>query len=152
MNPYLLPALECGPATLRRLLPLVPTERLDEALEPDRFTPREVMAHLADWEPIIRARIQSAVTAPGSAIELFDESEMALANGYANSDAEEMAETFRRERRITADYVRTLGPGNWTKTVVHPDRGLLTAEDLANLRLGHDFYHTEQISAYLPTT
>lgn len=62
MNAYLLPSIEFGPAILRRLFTLLPEDQLDVSLEEGRFTPRQVIAHLADWEPIMRQRIATACT------------------------------------------------------------------------------------------
>jgi len=149
MNPYLLPTLEFGPVVVRRELDHIAPDRLDRAAEPGRFTPREVIAHLADWEPISRGRIESALREPGSAIEAFDEVEMARANGYAASDPHEQCDLFARERAATAALLRRLGPEDWTKTVFHPERGILTVADQANALIGHDLYHIEQLSASL---
>lgn len=151
MNPYLLPSIEMGPKVVARLLRRLPAARLDETLAPDRFTPREVIAHLADWEPIMRERIAVAARKPGATLEVFDEGEMAIANHYADSDPQDQAALFTRERQITAAFLRELSPDDWNKQVQHPERGLLSAEDLANLLLGHDLYHIEQLSAYLDT-
>jgi len=149
MNFYLLPAIELGPLTVVRLLRHIPAERMDEALHPDRFTPREVAAHLADWEPIMRARIQSAVTTPGVTITAYDEGQMAIDHRYRERDPHEQAELYLVERRITAQLIRSLTPEQWASAVQHPERGRQSAEDLANLLLGHDLYHIEQLSEYL---
>ena len=150
MNPYLVPALELSPVVVERLLRQIPAARLDAATAEGRFTAREVIAHLADWEPIMRARIQQASERPGSTIEVFDEGEMALANGYAAADPTEQIRLFQRERAVTAAFVRSLQPGDWSKAAHHPERGTLSVDDLANLLIGHDLYHIEQLSAYLP--
>ena len=149
MNHYLLPGLEAVPTICRRLLDRIDASRLDEAITPGRFTPREVIAHLADWEPIMRERVRMACAAPGSTIEVFDEGEMAAANRYADSDPYERLELFRRERAVTAELVRRLQPAAMTNVVLHPERGPMTADDLTNLLLAHDVYHVEQLSAYL---
>jgi len=150
MNPYLLSTLEIGPVVVRRLLDQVPKSRLDEALVEGRFTAREVIAHLADWEPIMRGRILSAATTPGATIEVFDEGEMAIKNGYAASDPWDQCDLFQRERHATATFVRSLDDDDWQQIAHHPERGPLSAEDLTNLLLGHDLYHIDQLSAYLP--
>jgi hypothetical protein len=150
MNFYLLPAIELGPLTVGRLLRLIPAQRLDEALHPERFTPREVAAHLADWEPIMRERIRSAVTTPGATITAYDEGQMALDHRYRELDPHEQADRYRAERQSTAALIRSLTPEQWTNAVHHPERGRQSAEDLANLLLGHDLYHIEQLSGYLP--
>src|SRR5580658_3284647 len=108
MNPYLLPAIESGPKVIELLLKQIPPAMWDTALDPDRFTVREVIAHLADWEPIMRHRIQLAVDAPGSTIEAHDEGQMAVDNGYDRLDPAEQAELFRHERHITAEYLNSV--------------------------------------------
>ena len=50
MNFYLLPAIESGPKVVARLIQLIPNYRWDIHGDPNRFTVREVVAHLADWE------------------------------------------------------------------------------------------------------
>ena len=152
MNPYLLPALPMGPVIVTRLLEEIPHARLDEVVVEGRFTAREVIAHLVDWEPIMRERILLARDAPGATIAVLDESEMAVANGYAGSDTADQCALFQRERALTVEFAFSLQPGDWRKIVLHPERGPLSAEDLTNLLLGHDLYHIEQLSAYLCTT
>jgi hypothetical protein len=149
MNFYLIPAIELGPLTVKRLLRLIPQHRWDEPLHRDRFTPREVVAHLADWEPIMRERIRTAATTPGQTIAAYDEGKMAVDHGYRSSDPHEQAELFRTERAITAEFLRSVTPDQWRNTVHHPERGPQSVEDLANLVLGHDLYHIEQLSEYL---
>jgi hypothetical protein len=148
MNFYLLPAVEFGPCVIRRLIDLLPADRLDTRLDPERFTPREIVAHLADWEPIMRERIRTAVSNPGTTIPAYDETQMALDHGYAESDPWEQAELFRRERQITAGLLHSFRAEDWGMQVIHPERGAQSAEDLANALLGHDLYHIEQLSAY----
>ncbi len=149
MNFYLLPSIEMGPLAVQRLLRLIPAHRLDEAVHPDRFTPREVAAHLADWEPIMRQRIQAAVTTPGQTIVAYDEGQMAVDHRYRELDPYEQADRYRTERGATAAFLRCIPPDAWRNTVHHPERGPQSAEDLANLLLGHDLYHIEQLSEYL---
>jgi hypothetical protein len=149
MNPYLLPTIEFGPVVVRRLITLIPRDQLDVSLDEGRFTPRQVVAHLADWEPILRQRIATACSQPGSTIEAYDEVAMAAERGYSQSDPVEQLEIFERERQVTARFLRTLEGEVWSNAVRHPERGDQTTEDLANLLLGHDLYHIEQLSAYL---
>jgi hypothetical protein len=149
MNFYLLLTLELGPRVIRRLLDQLPGGRLDQRLHPDRFTPREVVAHLADWEPITRERIRTALTAPGTEVPAYDEGQMAVDHRYEESDPWEQAERFARERQVTAELLRGLPPEDWGRSVHHPERGPQSVEDLANLLLGHDLYHIEQLTEYL---
>lgn len=149
MHAYLMPALDLSPRALARVFAQIPTDRWDEALEPDRFTPREVLAHLADWEPIMLSRMQTAYADPGASIEAFDEGQMAEDNGYRASSPDEQMRLFAAHRAETIEWLRALPREAWSLHFLHPERGLQTIEDQANLLVGHDVYHLEQLSAYL---
>src|SRR5262245_24073794 len=95
----------------------IPSSRSNEAIDPERFTPREVIAHLADWEPIDRDRLASAVERPGSTIQPYDEVQMGIDHDYAHSDVAAQLERYTNEREVTAQYVRRLTPEDMTKAV-----------------------------------
>ena len=149
MNAYLPISIEFGAEVVRRLLPLLPADALDTRLDPERFTPREVIAHLADWEPIMRERIVTALQTPGASLTAFDEGQMAVDHNYAGTDPAEQVEIFVRERKLTAELIRSVRGADWDKTVVHPERGPQSVADLGNLLLGHDLYHIEQLTEHL---
>jgi hypothetical protein len=146
---YAVPGLELSPIIVERIVERIPSAKLDERIDPERFTAREAVAHLADWEPIMRARIQAAAENPGSTVAAYDEGRMADDHGYANSDPIEQAQILKRERAITVEYVKSLTPEVYRLTAFHPERGEQTVEDFINVTLGHDLYHIEQLSAYL---
>jgi hypothetical protein len=149
VNAYLLPSLNFGPLVIQRLIMAIGAGNYDTPLEEGRFTPREIVAHLADWEPIMRERIRTAVESPGSPVASYDEGRMAIDNKYAEADLFQQAGIFREERQKTTEYVTSLTAEDMNKSVTHPERGLQSAEDLANMLLGHDMYHVEQLTAYL---
>lgn len=149
MHYYVKVGLQSGPAVICRLAALIPAADLDRPLSEDRFTPREVVAHLADWEPIMRERIRTGAESPGSTIVAYDEGQMAIDNKYSETDIEEQGRIFGEERAKTVAYVGTLTPEQLRNTVMHPQRGVLTTEDWVGMLLGHDMYHVEQLTTYL---
>jgi hypothetical protein len=149
MNSYLLPTLNLGPVVVERLIRQIPRHLWDHAIDPDRFTPREVCAHLADWELILRDRIRTAVEQPGTTLQVFDETKMAFDHHYADLDPQEQCALFARERSKTTEFARFLTSEEWAGFAHHPERGRQSVEDLANLLLGHDLYHIEPLTAYL---
>ena len=119
---------------------------MDVPTQPERFTPREVVAHLADWEPILREeRIVVPIAQPGCSVKAYDEGDLAIANNYAASDPLESARTFAEERAKTIELLRSLDAGQWDAYFTHPERGRMTVYDMANLLVGHDMYHVEQL-------
>lgn len=145
-NAYLLEGLEALPIIARILLERTDPIRLDTPTGPDRFTPREVIAHLADWEPRLRGRIVTALKDPGAAVPTWDEGELAIENGYATCDWREQVDTFTKQRQETIALLKRLGPEDWRRTFTHPERGPMTVEDQAAFLLGHDLYHAEQFA------
>ncbi len=146
-NAYLLEGLESGPKTLEILLNRIPEEAMDRPTHPDRFTPREVAAHLADWEPRLRGRIQTALDHPDAEVPVWDEGELAEENRYGESDWRKELDRFRSERAETIRLLKSLKPEEFGRTFRHPERGLMKIEDQAAFFLGHDLYHASQLSS-----
>lgn len=145
MNPYLLPSLEVGPRAIERLMDHVDPLRIDLPTHPDRFTPREVVAHLADWEPIFLWRMKQCLQVSGGTIEGIDEGVRAVEQNYAKLDWREQSRLFKERRAETAAWLRSVKEGDWEKFVVHNERGKQTLYDQANMLLGHDLYHIDQL-------
>lgn len=148
-NPYLLPALELGPLAIQRLISLMPPDRYDVSLNDGRFTVREGIAHLADWEPILLDRLKVIRYQPGGVIQGYDEGQRAIDQDYASWDPAKSAELFIARRKETIDFIRNDAPGHWQNTGVHSERGELSLEDLANTIIGHDTYHLEHLTRFL---
>ncbi len=147
MNPYLIYALQGTPGLLRREFERLSERAWDTPTAPDRFTPRQVVAHLLDWEPLLRERIRTAVETPGATLQVWDEGERAVQLQYDTWDPAESLDRWMEERKLTVEYVHSVPPEAWGNTVVHPERGATTAADLANMLPCHDVYHIEQLSS-----
>lgn len=152
MDHYLFAGLELGPVLYERLARTVPQRLWDQRVEADRFTLREVLAHMADWEPIFQARMQQAMSEPGSMITAYDESQRAIDLNYGSAKVEASLQAFRQERTATVALLRSICPEQWTQAAIHPERGPMTLASLAAMVLGHDTYHVEQFTDYLERT
>src|SRR5206468_1322765 len=110
----------------------------DERLHADRFTPREVIAHLADWEPIMLERMRVAYNSPGGTVKVYDEGQMAIDHGYAGSDPEEQLQLYNERRAVSWAWLCMRIPDALDRNFTHPERGPQTIEDQANLIISHD--------------
>ena len=126
----------------------IPT--LTEPTGPNRFTPTEAVAHLADWEPIFQARLRTGGETNGGLIEVYDESVRAIEKGYATTEVQEALAIFREERMKTLEYVKSLSDEQLAHTITHPELGPVTVSAYAWTIIGHDVYHIEQLIAVLP--
>ena len=148
MHPYLLISLPLGPGIVRKLVENIPESQYDVALAEDRFTVREVVAHLADGEVLFRARIESALNSPNAEVAGFDEGERATEQNYAGSNIEEQLALFEAERATTVSLLKSISIDQFRAPYIHPYFGQMVVEDQANMLVGHDMYHIEQLLAY----
>lgn len=150
---YVMLAIEGTPAVLESLLKDAAHNDPVWDFRPDlqRFTLREVVAHLADWEPIFLERIVRIRDEDKPFLPDIDEGEMAITNDYAHSDAHVSLRRFREGRAQLSAALRALPAAAWER-VGHRDKiGDLTLEDMAVFVMAHDGYHTRQVAEWLTT-
>lgn len=149
---YLLTALAGTPDVLDGLLQAVPTEdaRWDNRPDPERFTLREIVAHLADWNPIFLDRLARTRDEAEPVLEDCDEGRIAIDHDYAHSDPHAGLKRFREGRAALLDLLRALPEDAWQRIGHRPPLlGPLTMEAQAVVILGHDGYHTQQVAQWL---
>lgn len=149
MHPYLIKGASLGPAAIRNLVEAIPDSEYDNPTGEDRFSVREVIAHLADWEVLFRRRMEDALETPGIAIEVYDEGDRAIELKYAETDLADQLNRFVVERSKTVALLSPLTPEQLRIQYRHPKHGLMAIEDQANMLIGHDMYHAEQLSEVL---
>ena len=148
---YLLFALAGTPDVVERLLKDLDADdpRWDIRPNPDRFTLREVVAHLADWEPIHLERIVRMLEEEDPTLPDVDEGAVAIENDYAHSEPHGSLEWLRGGRLELVQKLETLGDAEWSRSGVRVTIGAVTIETLAAFILAHDGYHTRQIAQWL---
>ncbi|MBL8087521.1 MAG: DinB family protein [Chthonomonas sp.] len=149
MKRYIFHSLESGPKAIARLLRVFPSDRLDEKLDSNRFTAREVIAHLADVEVIHLARLRKAVSEPGYKMVGFDSENQAIEHHYATKEVYHEAEVFESRREITLNYLRELTDAQLHTACVAPNGDQIDVLTYAMSIVSHDVYHFEQLTAYL---
>ena len=147
---YLLIGLSATPDVLEALTETIaPSDPIwNFTPDPQRFTLREIIAHLADWDGIFLERIIKTRDENEPHIEDLDEGQVAIDHDYKNSNPHDSLGRFRATREILVQTLRDLEPGHWNK-VAHRHFGPITTLHQAVLILGHDGYHTQQITQWL---
>jgi len=148
---YLVNALAGTPTVVEALLnTLTPGDpRWDLRPDPERFTLREVVAHLADWEPISLGRLRRTCAESEPRLPDVDEDRVALDNDYAHGDPYAGLERFRRERQVLVQFLREATPEAWERIGYREPHGPMNLEAQAVQILGHDGYHTQQIAEWV---
>jgi hypothetical protein len=148
---YVVSSIEGIPAVLSTLLGSIPSDSAywDDRPFAERFTPREVIAHLADWNPIFEGRIRRMITEDNPEQPDIDEGEVALANDYAHQDPQGTLLRFVESRRSLSQLIGSLTEAQWIRVGRKEPLGELTVSDLVTLIAGHDGYHARQFAEYL---
>ena len=147
---YLLHDLQATPDLMDRLLAdVADPATYDRRPDPERFTLREVLAHLADWEDIFRQRIQRTVEEDNPTLLDIDEGRIAMENDYAHADPAECRRRFRRGRAELLTTLRALTPAQWERVGTNTVIGPYSVGTQTVLIAGHDGYHLHQIVEWL---
>jgi hypothetical protein len=96
---------------------------------------------------VYQERFSTTAFSDRPAFWMLDNDRAAVRLKYAESDPAAVAKEFRRLREDTLVLLRALPHAAWRRTGLHPKRGELTLEQLAEVLAGHDDSHIGKIKA-----
>ena len=137
------------PKKLAKLFKDKSPAKLRKRPAPDKWSPAEIIAHLADAEIVQSWRIRSILGAPGTPIQAFDQDSWVMAGHYDKRDARKSLEQFRILREANLSLFKTLAPEQWKHHGIHSERGQESIERIVAMMAGHDINHLEQVEAIL---
>jgi hypothetical protein len=147
---YLLIDLESAPDVLALMLTGVTDSSIyDRRPDPERFTLREMIAHLADWERVFLGRLIQTRDDDNPTLQGLDEGQVALDNNYAQAAPAECLIRYRENRAKLVSFLRSLSPEQWARSGNHTELGPITITAQAVLIAAHDGYHREQTVRYV---
>lgn len=145
---YLLLDLESAPDVLARLLAGTSLETWDRRPDPDRFTLREMVAHLADWESVFLTRLTQTRDEENATLQGLDEGQVAIDHDYAHADPSECLARYKAGRPKIIALLRGLSPEQWDRVGRHTEIGPISLTEQAVLIAAHDGYHRQQTVSY----
>lgn len=117
--------------------------------EPDGWTPRMVIHHVADSETNSYVRLRRLLAEPpGTTIQGYDEAQWALALHYDRPVVLSLA-VFRAVRDSSAELLDRITADDLARAGVHTDSGPYTLADWLDTYVAHARDHAEQIRAAL---
>jgi len=135
--------LRATPAHLSELIETTSTSDLDRPWAPGKWSGRQILAHLADIELGMGFRIRQVVSAPGIAVQAFDQD--AWARPYARLDPSLAVEAFRALRAWNLALLASLTLEDWLAEGFHPERGFESVDVIVRMLAGHDLNHLTQL-------
>ena len=136
-----------APARLASLLKGLSDAELSRRPLPDKWSIREIVAHLADDELVGGYRIRMILSSPGTEIQAFDQDEWARTGRYDQAEVRASLEMFSVLRQSNLALLRCLRSEEWDMSGVHAERGPESIRDIAMYYAGHDINHLAQIEA-----
>jgi hypothetical protein len=145
---YLMTALKGAPAVMAALLDALTDAEADFRPDPDRFTIREALSHLADWEDVFTGRIVKTLEEDTPTLVGIDEGAVAIERRYSERPWAEQARLYAERRAQLAALLEGLSASDWRRVGVHTEVGPVTVQDQFALIVGHDGYHLEHVVAW----
>jgi uncharacterized damage-inducible protein DinB len=118
---------------------------LNTSPAPGKWSPREVLCHLADTELAFAFRLRQTLAEPHHVIQPFDQDQWA--KPYAAIPAEAALAAFTAVRAWNLVLLGTVPAEAYSKPVSHPERGAMTFGTLVETMAGHDLNHLRQLEA-----
>lgn len=143
-------ALDNGPMELRLLLGDYAADDpiWDFRPDPNRFSLREVMAHLADWNDIYRERIERTRDEENPLLPNCDEGQIAIERRYSESNPVSNLRRYQEGRQPLVEVVKALRDDDWDRIGTREGLGEMTLGEQIPFCAAHDAYHVRQSIAY----
>jgi hypothetical protein len=132
-------------AVAEALLRITP-EELDAKPGPGKWSPREIVHHLADSEMTAGIRLRRLLAEDRPQIQGYDQDEFARRLHY-DRPHETSLELFRSVRESTAEILERMQPADWLREGTHSEIGRYTVETWLKIYGEHAHNHARQIRA-----
>jgi uncharacterized damage-inducible protein DinB len=134
-----------GPQQLRDAIVGMTGEQIDAAPVPGKWSTRQVICHIADFEPVYADRMKRALAEDDATIFGGDPDAFAARLAYDHREIEEELQMIESLRKHMARILRTLQPDAFQRKVNHSEAGPLTVEQLLTNITNHIPHHVKFI-------
>ena len=141
-------ALGETPLQIRALVESWSEGDFERSYAPGKWSARQILAHLAQTELALSARVRLALSTPDYHAQSFDQDQWMPLD--ARVDARTALDAYTALRRMNLMMWRGLSEAQRTRSFIHPEYGSLDVEWVAAQMAGHDIHHLkhfQQIAA-----
>jgi hypothetical protein len=110
---------------------------------PGKWSPAEIVCHLADCELAFGFRLRQAAAEEKHVIQPFDQEKWAVA--YPGILAADALAAFAALRKWNLAFIVRMMPEAAEREVTHPERGTMTFATIVETMAGHDVNHLVQM-------
>ena len=150
-NPYarfidsrpVLEILAATPSALESLTVAIGSARIATPPAPGKWTPAEILCHLADCEVAFGFRLRQTLAQDNHVMQPFDQEKWAAL--YPRITAQQALAAFAAMREWNLILIRNAPASATSKPVSHPERGTMTFTTILETMAGHDINHVKQL-------
>ncbi|MEI9967516.1 MAG: DinB family protein [Terracidiphilus sp.] len=117
--------------------------RIDSSPAPGKWSPAEIVCHLADCEIVFAFRLSQTLAEDGPTIQPFDQEKWAAR--YSGVPAAEALAAFAALRNWNLRLISGALPDAAGRMMTHPERGTMTFQSVVETMAGHDLNHLRQL-------
>jgi hypothetical protein len=130
-----------GPDTLRKTVKGMTRDELTARPITGKWSTLEVIAHIADFEPILAERMMRTISHERPLLLVADENLFAATLNYQDRDVEEELALIELTRKKMARILRGLKPEAANRVGIHTFKGLVSLEALLTSAVNHIPHH-----------
>jgi DinB superfamily len=145
--PELIDIYATGPAKLRAATANMTREQLLARPVAGKWSTLEVVAHIADFEPVLVDRMKRIACFSKPLLFVADENEFVKLLAYQERDLEEELHVIESTRASMARVLRTFPAETFARHGVHTEKGLVTLEQILTAAGNHIPNHLPFIHA-----
>lgn len=134
-----------GPQLLRDAIAGMTSDQINAAPIPGKWSTRQVICHLADFEPVYADRIKRAIAEDNPLLMSGDPDQFAATLGYDQREIANELQLIEVVRQQVATILRSLPAETFQRTGNHSTDGPLTIEKLLTRITGHIPHHVQTI-------
>jgi hypothetical protein len=118
-------------------------EKAAAPIAPGKWSPAQIVAHLADCEIAFGFRLRQTLAEDGPVMQPFDQDKWAAT--YSGVSAGQALGAFTALRNWNLRLIRAALPAAAGRTTTHPERGTMTFQTIVETMAGHDLNHLGQL-------
>ena len=131
------------------LLTKIGPEKSSTPPAPGKWSPAEIVCHLADCELVFAFRLRQTLAEDAPIIQPFDQDKWAAT--YPGISAGQALGVFGSLRTWNLLLIRKALPAAADRPVTHPERGAMTFQTIVETIAGHDINHLNQLEKLAAT-
>jgi len=128
---------------LHNLVHAIGPSRLTQSPAPGKWSPRDILCHLADCEIAFGFRLRQTLAEDHHILQPFDQEKWAAT--YSSIPATDAIMTFVTLRRWNLLLIESALTTHASKPVTHHERGTMTFSTIVETMAGHDLNHIAQL-------